>query len=96
MYGIGLKYIEKVPTSCPCPIDTFLQFKFFRLASASMEAVGSDPIDNKHTMGVDGSLSLHIVSRFRITPSANFSPIELEMYLRAWSETTYIMVKFSG
>ena len=37
-----------------------------------MEAVGSDPMDRKQVMGVLVSLSSHIFSMFRITPSANY------------------------
>ena len=39
-------------------------------AKASMEAVGSEPIDKKQIIGVRTSLSSHMASRFRITPSA--------------------------
>ena len=41
------------------------------LAKPSIEAVGSDPMDRKHIIGVLTSLSSHMFSRFRITPSAN-------------------------
>lgn len=40
------------------------------LAKASMDAVGSEPIDRKQIIGVLMSLSSHMTSRFRITPSA--------------------------
>ena len=39
-------------------------------AKASIEAVGSEPIDKKQIIGVRTSLSSHMASRFRITPSA--------------------------
>lgn len=48
-----------------------------------MFSVGSEPIDRKQTRGILLSLSEHMASISRITPSAYFNPIDSAMYLRA-------------
>jgi len=45
----------------------------FDLASLSMLSDGSEPIDRKQIIGVRLSLSVHIASMSRTTPSANCS-----------------------
>ena len=49
--------------------------------------VGSDPVDRKQIMGTRIVDSCHISSRFRITPSAYFFPIDSAMYLSDWGKT---------
>lgn len=61
----------------------FLIIHTFDLASLSMFSVGSEPIDRKQTRGILLSLSEHMASISRITPSAYFNPIDSAMYLRA-------------
>ena len=53
------------------------------LANISMLLLGSEPMDWKHIMGTLIVDSSHIFSMSRITPSANFTPIDSAMYLRA-------------
>ncbi len=45
----------------------------------SIPLVGSDPIERKQTIGTRLVDSFHISSRFKITPSANLTPIDSEM-----------------
>ena len=52
-----------------------------------MVLVGSDPIARKQTIGMRIDDSIHISSTFRITPSANLTPIDSEMYFRACGKT---------
>ena len=54
-----------------------------RLASDSIEPVGSEPMDRKQMSRVRESLSSHVASKFRITLSAYLSPIVSAMYFRA-------------
>ena len=48
-----------------------------------MLLVGSEPMERKQIMGTRTVDSSHISSRFRITPSAYFLPVDSEMYLSA-------------
>ena len=57
------------------------------LAKDSMLLVGSDPRDNKQTIGLLAVLSYHIFSKSKITPSAYLSPIVSAMYFLAWAMT---------
>lgn len=55
-----------------------------RFARFSMAPVGSEPMERKQMSGVLGSLSSHVASKLRMTPSAYLSPMVSAMYLRAW------------
>lgn len=55
-----------------------------RFARFSMAPVGSEPMERKQMSGVWGSLSSHVASKLRMTPSAYLSPMVSAMYLRAW------------
>ncbi len=57
------------------------------LESISMLLVGSEPIERKQIMGTLLFDSFHISSIFKITPSANFTPIDSDMYRLAWGNT---------
>ena len=48
-----------------------------------MLLVGSEPMERKQIMGTRIVDSSHISSRFSITPSAYFLPIDPEIYLSA-------------
>jgi len=71
--------------------------KFFRLANASIEEVGSEPIDSKQIIGTRGSLSSHIASKFKITPSAYYEQnkwniiILLKFYINFLAINKYLL-----
>lgn len=66
------------------------------LAKASMEAVGSEPIDKKQIIGVLMSLSSHMLSKFRITPSAYCQNKREKITLRLtpfYQDQTFLQMK---
>lgn len=69
--------------SWPWPIEMARHSILCRLANPSMALVGSDPMESKPIIGVLMSLSSHVASKLRMTPSAKRSPIDSAMYRRA-------------
>ena len=61
----------------------YYSLKLCFLESVSIVLVGSEPIDKKQIIGTLLVDSFHISSTFRITPSANFTPIDSDMYFNA-------------
>ena len=81
--GISRKFTIHARRTLNFDKNIILLPRSFRFARPSIALVGSEPMDSRPINGVRMLLSSHVVSKFRITPSAYFSPADSAMYALA-------------